>query len=59
MACHLFMEPGYGHEEKCRLDQKKRAMQVAAPERMGENTLMWIIRPAIRVGRTEISLSEN
>jgi len=38
--------------------ERNRAMRVAAPERMGANTVTWIIRPAIREGRTEISLHE-
>jgi len=38
--------------------KENRAMRVAAPERMGANTVMWIIRPAIRAGKTEISLYE-
>ena len=36
--------------------KKNRAMQVAAPDRMGTNTVMWIIRPIVRAGKTEISL---
>jgi hypothetical protein len=35
-----------------------RAMRVAAPERMGANTIMWIIRPVIQAGKTSIALYE-
>ena len=36
--------------------KRNRALPVAAPERMGTNTVMWIIRPAIQAGRTLIPL---
>jgi hypothetical protein len=38
--------------------KENRAMRVAAPERMGAEAVTWIIRPVIRVGKTEISLYE-
>lgn len=36
--------------------KKNRAMQVAAPERMGTNIVMWIIRPVVQTGKTIILL---
>jgi hypothetical protein len=33
-------------------------MKVAAPEQMGANTIMWIIRPSFRAGKTIIPLYE-
>jgi hypothetical protein len=36
--------------------KENRALRVAAPERMGTNTVMWIIRPVIRAGKTVIPL---
>ena len=36
--------------------KRNRALPVAAPERMGTNTVMWIIRPAIQAGKTLIPL---
>lgn len=35
-----------------------RAMSVAAPERMGSDTVMWIIRPVIGAGKTTIHLDQ-
>lgn len=37
--------------------KKYRAMPVAAPERMGTNSVMWIIRPVIAAGKTTIPLA--
>ena len=36
--------------------KEHRALRVAAPERMGTDTVMWIIRPVIRAGKTLIPL---
>lgn len=36
--------------------KKHRAVQVAAPKRMGQNATTWIIRPAINAGETVIVL---
>ncbi|HEX4349345.1 MAG TPA: hypothetical protein VH251_03115, partial [Verrucomicrobiae bacterium] len=38
--------------------KENQAMRVAAPERMGADAVTWIIRPAIREGKTKIVLSE-
>lgn len=38
--------------------KKNRAMRVAAPEPMGTNTVMWIIRPIVQAGKTQIPLHE-
>jgi hypothetical protein len=38
--------------------KENRAMRLAAPERMGENAVMWIIRPDISAGKTKIRLPE-
>ncbi|WP_348218048.1 hypothetical protein [Capsulimonas sp.] len=45
-----------GTEKSAAWVKANRAMRVAAPERMGADTVMWIIHPAIRAGKTSISL---
>ncbi len=38
--------------------RKNRALRTAAPERLGQKTVMWILRPTVQAGRTVIPLNE-
>lgn len=49
---------GVGTKRSAAWIKENRAMRVAAPERMGADAVTWIIRPAIREGKTEIFLQE-
>lgn len=49
---------GSGAEPGTAWIKKNRAMRVAAPEPRGAKAVMWIIRPDIRSGQTEVRLAE-
>jgi hypothetical protein len=47
-----------GTEKSVAWIKANRAMRVAAPQRMGADTVMWILRPTVRAGKTVIPLYE-
>jgi len=51
-------DQGAGTNQSSAWIKENRAMRVAAPERMGTNIVMWIIRPVIQPGSTIIPLNK-